>query len=658
MKITDELLQESKRIKTLSDFESLGINYIVRVVNGKKLLPIWVFDEKNSSIITAALSVFLNEDLVKDVNFATDQAIGFMLRISKKPKDLEKVVTDFTDAIIAYGQNCESGWFKSPEIQQIVNDVYNAKAFPNKELHNLEKALQDARAKKSKSKNVKTAESNALYNTLYSDSTWKLCVPKSFEGDIELASHIEPFEDGGKVYNKTRWCTASSTSYYKRYTYDNKKPLYVFQYYENGKYKEAWQLAFMDSGIEFMDKNDDRNYKFVLENAPEELLAKVKDVDTEIDLAKISAKSHKGEQDIGEAYRRVRSAELAKTIQNEVLDPKDPETLKITSDTILKKIRRLASGQHENSFESIMQELPVTKVIIATDLEQSLCIKDNNNIKTVIVENGVTKLPKYSFFHCSNLETVQIADSVEVIGAFSFNKCPKLSEIHIPANLKVLESSVLALSRSESVLDLSNCTFKELGEGVFKQYTNLKKIILPAGLTKIGKKAFQDCEKLKEVVLPESLRTIDTRAFANCTSLEAINVPVGLKTLSTEAFYYSGLRTIDLSACSKLKLNNGVFAGCRELLSVKLPQLTTLPEATFDLCEMLQDIELPETLESIDNKAFASCKHLQTIKFPKSLKFVGNYAFMNCRSLKKVIMSNNKPTIAPRAFLGADIKIL
>ena len=647
------LLQESKRIKTISDFGNLGINYIVRVVNGKKFLPTWVFEDKNSSTITAALSTFLDEAMVKDPNFATDQAIGFMLRISKKPKDLEKLVVEFLDAVVAYGQSCEAGWFKNPEIQQVVEAVYSAKAFPNRELHTLEKTLQDYRARKSKSKNVKASESNKLYDTLYNDGTWKLCVPKSFEGDVELASHIEPWSD----YSKTRWCTASSKSYYNHYTYDGKKPLYVFQYYKNGKYKEAWQLAFMDSHIEFMDKNDNSEYEFVLKNAPEELLAKVVDVDTGIDLVKVSAKSHKGERNLDTAYSRIKSAELAKTIQNEVLDPKDPKTLKITSDAILKKIRSLANGQYENSFEAIMQELPVTKVIIATNIGQNLCINDNDNVKTVIVEDGVTKLPMYSFFHCSNLETVQIADSVEEIGAFSFNKCPKLSEIHMPANLKVLEGTVFTFSRSEPVLDLSSYTFKELGEGAFKQYTNLEKIILPAGLTKIGKKAFQGCEMLKEIVLPESLQGIGAGAFANCTSLEAINLPVGLKTLGTEAFCYSGLRTIDLSACSKLKLSSGAFVGCAELISVKLPQLTDLPEAVFDLCEMLQDIELPETLESIDNKAFASCKHLQTIKFPKSLKFVGNYAFMNCRSLKKVIMSSNKPTIAPRAFLGTNIKV-
>lgn len=649
MRVTDDLLQESKRIKTISDFGNLGINYIVRVVNGKKFLPDWVFDEKNSSIITAALSTFLDEAMVKDPNFATDQAIGFMLRISKKPKDLEKLVVDFLDAIVAYGQSCEAGWFKNPEIQQVVEAVYKAKAFPNRELHILEKTLQDYRARKSKSKNVKASESNKLYDTLYSDDTWKLCIPKSFEGDSELASHMVYW--GG--YTKARWCTASSKNYYNRYTYNGKKPLYVFQYYENGKYKEAWQLAFMNDRIEFMDKNDDREYEFVLENAPEELLAKVVDVDTGIDLARIYAKSHKGKQDLDGAYDRIKSAELAKTIQNEVLDPKDPETLRITSDAILKKIRSLANDR----YESLMQELPVTKVIIATNLGQNLLITDNDNVKTVIVEDGVTKLPTYSFFHCSNLENVQIADSVEEIGAFSFNKCPKLSEIHMPANLKVLEGTVFTFSRSEAVLDLSNYTFKELGEGAFKQYTNLEKIILPTGMIKIGKKAFQGCEMLKEIVLPESLQSIGAGAFANCTSLKTISVPVGLKTLGTEAFCYSGLRTIDLSACLKLWLYGGVFVGCTELLSVKLPPLTTLPEATFDLCEMLQDVELPETLESIENKAFASCKHLQTIKFPKSLKFVGNYAFMNCRSLKKVTMSSNKPTIAPRAFLGTNIKI-
>lgn len=643
-------ITESKRIKTISDFENLGINYIVRVVNGKKFLPDWVFDEKNSSTITAVLSTFLDEDLVKDGNFATDQAIGFMLRISKKPKDLEKVITDFTDAIITYGQSCESGWFKLPEVQQAVAAVYDAKTFPNRELYKLEKLLQDTRAKKTKSKNVKSAESNALYDTLYNDGTWKLCVPKSFEGDSELASHMVEW-DG---YTKARWCTATGRNWYDRYTENNKKPLYVFQYYEDGKYKEAWQLAYGKDHIEFMDKDDRRIYNFVLEKAPKELLAKVVDVGSGISLPKIIDKC-KGELGrIDTAYTRLIAAEVAKMVKTEFLNPNDPETLKIESDEIFEKIKKMASAD----FKTIMQELPVTNVIISTDLADDLIITDNDNIRTVVIEDSVAKIPPCSFASCSNLESVQVADSVEKIGAYSFSNCPKLSDIHMPANLKVLETSVFSFSKNESVLDLSNYTFKELGEEAFKGYNNLEKVILPESLTKIDSSAFLGCDKLKEVILPEGLQTIGAKAFNDCTSLETLKVPATLKSIQKEAFFLSGLKSIDLSACANLKLKDGVFAGCSELISVKLPkQLTNLPEATFDCCEMLQDIELPENLESIDNRAFASCKHLQTIKFPKSLKFVGNYAFMNCKNLKRITMSSDQPTIAPRAFLGTGIKL-
>lgn len=650
MRIVNDLLQESKRIRTISDFENLGINYIVRVVNGKKFLPDWVFDEKNYSNIIVALSVFLEEALVKDANFATDQAIGFMLRISKKPKDLEKVVTDFTDAIIAYGQSCESGWFKSPEIQQTVDAVYNAKIFPNRELHNLEKVLQDTRAKKSKSKNVKAAEANALYDTLYNDGTWKLCVPKNFEGDSELASHMIMWNG----HTKARWCTASSKGYYDHYTYDGKKPLYVFQYYKNGNYKEAWQLAFMSrtKHIEFKDKNDHEHYSFVLKNAPKELLTKVVDIDSNISLVDI-VDNYNDSIGIDSIYKKLMAAELGKILETEFLDPNDPETLKITSNELFEKIKRMAYAD----YEAVVRELPVTKVVVSTNLADGMTIEENENIKTVVIEGGVTRIPPRSFFRCSNLETVQIADSVEEIGEFSFAGCP--ANIHMPANLKVLETTVFKFSRTEAVLDLSNLTVEELGDEAFRNFEILKKIILPKTLIKIGQNAFWNCYSLREVVLPETLQTIENNAFDNCNSLETLKVPTTLKKLGKEVFYSSGLKSIDLSACSKLKLRNGAFAGCSELISAKLPkQLSKLPVATFDCCGMLQDVELPETLEIIETEAFASCKSLQTIKFPKSLKFVENYAFINCKGLKKVTMSSDKPKIAPRAFLGTDIKIL
>lgn len=643
-------LQESRKIKSIEDFKNLGINYIVRVANGKKFLPAWVFEEKNLEKIEEVVEVFLEIEAVKDANFATDQAITFMLRAAKKPADLDNFLADYLDAVTMYGQCYDAGWFKAQEVQQAVNAVFEPKSFPSKELHSLEKLLQDTKAKKSKSKNVKAANSNSLYTTLYEDGTWKLCVPKSFEGDSELASHIVPFD--GRT--KTAWCTASSKYYFDRYSYNNTKPLYVFQYFKDGKYTEAWQLAFMKKHIEFMDKEDSANYRFVLEKAPEELLELVKDVDADISLLNLvkyaKSKNVKISRNISEIYEKYKYKILADTIKNEFEDKNEPGILRITSDDVCKKIRGLAG----DSYEAIMSEYPVTTVILDGDAP-SFSIKYNLNVENVIVTENATAIPSNAFLGCSCLKSVKLHDKLKSIGANAFTGCRKIEDFELPTSLTDLEAG--AIPDSETI-DLSSYKFKKLGNKVFHGYSRLKKLVLPDTIKTIGAEAFANCSNLESVNLPTALEKIGKRAFDHCTNLKYFIFPANPMTIGTEAFIYSGIEGIDLSACTALKIERAAFYGCTELKNVVLADnLKSIGVEAFEFCAGLQTIKLPEGLETIEEKAFASCKGLTELTIPSSVQAVGNYAFMNCKGLKSVKMSSDKPKNIARAFLGTGIKV-
>ena len=61
-----------------------------------------------------------------------------------------------------------------------------------------------------------------------------------------------------------------------------------------------------------------------------------------------------------------------------------------------------------------------------------------DNIKTVIVNEGVTSIGGYAFFNCSNLTSVSIPNTVTTIGDRAFYNTPKLWTLTIPNSVTTI----------------------------------------------------------------------------------------------------------------------------------------------------------------------------------------------------------------------------
>ena len=89
-------------------------------------------------------------------------------------------------------------------------------------------------------------------------------------------------------------------------------------------------------------------------------------------------------------------------------------------------------------------------------------VKYRDDIKAVVIEEGVTHIGAQCFQFCTNLKSVTIPSSVESIGAAAFYRCEKLSavyyrgtasdwdEIEIERHNKRLTSAELVFSDAET----------------------------------------------------------------------------------------------------------------------------------------------------------------------------------------------------------------
>ena len=103
-------------------------------------------------------------------------------------------------------------------------------------------------------------------------------------------------------------------------------------------------------------------------------------------------------------------------------------------------------------------------------------------------------------------------------------------------------------------------TIETISNGAFFECRQLASVSLPAGLKKIGTAAFARCENLVELFVPETVTDLgnDTEygyasyTFGGCTNLKKVNIPTGVTRLAGGIFMDSGLETFLIPASVKV----------------------------------------------------------------------------------------------------------
>ena len=136
---------------------------------------------------------------------------------------------------------------------------------------------------------------------------------------------------------------------------------------------------------------------------------------------------------------------------------------------------------------------------------------NKSQIKTVIIEYGVTYIGADAFRECSSLVSVSIPNSVTKIGDSSFEGCTSLTKVTIPDSVTVIGSCAFARCRELADIKLSN-NLTCIHNGTFTGCTSLKAITIPAGVTSIEDGAFND-SRLDTIFIPDTVTSIGFAVF-------------------------------------------------------------------------------------------------------------------------------------------------
>lgn len=266
---------------------------------------------------------------------------------------------------------------------------------------------------------------------------------------------------------------------------------------------------------------------------------------------------------------------------------------------------------------------------------------ENDQVKKIRIEEGITELQAGLFSKCTSLKEVSFAGTVTTLCTALFAGCTGLESIYIPANIEKIGYTKQSYevfwdctSLKEIRVDADNAVYADddgvliskdgtrlcyiplaKGDYVIKDgittldegcaYANpaVTELILPQSVTEINPYAIYKCENLKDlqlgsgvrfigrfafgktaltsVTIPSSVTTIESFAFGNCPIESAVFAPYGTEglTMNSDAFNGSNLTSLALPDRTE-KIKKGILS-C-DVSNVTLPcQTVEIADAAF-----------------------------------------------------------------------------
>lgn len=278
--------------------------------------------------------------------------------------------------------------------------------------------------------------------------------------------------------------------------------------------------------------------------------------------------------------------------------------------------------------------------------------------------DGVTQIGQCAFSGCSNLAEVVLPSYLNSIGLGVFADCTSLKNIAIPSSVQSIQASAFSGCFALSTFDIpTNSQLNLIERQAFKSCNSLPSITLPKGLTTIEKEAFSFCEYLtiycQAQTRPKSWdkkwKTEMITVVWNCDEND----------LDKDGFAYTVIDDL------KYSLKNGcaTLLGClKETSSVVIPSSITYRNQQYSVTKIASiqrvwdsrlsvvSVTIPDSVTEIEQNAFYCFSNLEKVDIGKDSKLnkIGSAAFYLCEKLQELFIPISVDVIEAFCFSRCD----
>ncbi len=170
----------------------------------------------------------------------------------------------------------------------------------------------------------------------------------------------------------------------------------------------------------------------------------------------------------------------------------------------------------------------------------------------------------------------------------------------------------------------------------FFSVPNITEVFIPNTIITMGSDAFYDCENMKDVHFEENsfLESLGDYAFQTCVSLVSVTLPKSVKTLGNRVFdECDNLESVVFEEGNELEsIGRACFESCPKLKTIKFAETSkfTVIDYTFRELGALEELDLPNSVESIKTYSVHGCSSLKTLWLSKALKSMEIYSIFEC----------------------------
>ena len=237
-----------------------------------------------------------------------------------------------------------------------------------------------------------------------------------------------------------------------------------------------------------------------------------------------------------------------------------------------------------------------------------------SDIKSLVIEDGVTSIGGFAFFYCKNMTSVRIGNTVTTIGGLAFSQCLGLTSITIPNSVTSIGASAFYYCKQLASITCIASTFPYCGDNCFGDVDKSIPVYVPA-------KSIYSYTKGKEWSDFTNIQAL--KCGANLTW----DLTDGVLTISGTGAMTSWTRSTDVpwyqfrSTIKSVVIEEGVtrvgslaFSGYTNMTSISLPStLTLIGSYSLYGCTGLTSLTLPASVATIEESAFNGCTGLKSI---------------------------------------------
>ena len=324
--------------------------------------------------------------------------------------------------------------------------------------------------------------------------------------------------------------------------------------------------------------------------------------------------------------------------------------------------------------------LDIVEIPQVTNVIPAGAFANFENMKKLIIPEGVEEIGDFAFHNCQSLVSVQLPDSLVEIGTSAFAECISLEEINLPSKVTKLWATFNGCSSLQDVHTQSH-TLKRIGPYTFCNCSSLQYFCNTFSLTEIGEYAFSGCTALGNFSLPNAPIDVGAFAFLNCTALTSVTYwdkPPKSTDIAADTYTekQAELKSIIESSCQTINddHNNPFGSDNRPTRKLKLliksdvgtkinwcifartfkTKNPFLKKSNFDFSDdsMDQFDRYYTNPHFINENCFMNCTAMRSAELPDGITIIQNNAFEGCCTLERIEIPHSVDSLKPNAFIG------